>query len=1412
YTNDTTPILNATESETNPNIMWYYVDNLFNYTGTTSATTFETNIYWYRLPVNISAGSYDRLNYVIETDINFTDALDDLGVSGTFDQNSVRVIEYDSSYNALYEVPSQLENYSSEGNGTVVWIMNGTTTSGTTRYYKVFFDIEENGLKSDPGYEDTVDMTYISDAINYIEMNNTKISSKYQNKTKAGIGSTWIIGGSGEELLQGGSSRTQFFSGCFNTGYCWYDARYILDYTIYDLGPIHKILEVRTNQYRNSTHYTNIYINYSIYHNQQWIRADLNWTASSNSYGFSPSGHGPMTEYGNEFDDTTDSTYWAESYNDSKPYYGEGVGIANLLYSVGTGTRIGVNSPAISAGSSLEFSYWTVFRNDDYTTGDMYNDISSPATISQGTANSGLSDGQHTITVYSSDLAGNTESQSQSFTIDTIIPKIDFVDPTPDDNNYNPYTYTYINATITDTNKGSSFIDWNKSLVGWYRFDNATDLLDHSTYLNDGTNSGSTYEEIGKFGGARAFDEIDNNIVISDFGGSFDTLSLSFWFKDSSTTGSDFEYIFSWGTVSASNSINIYFGEDSSAIPNTLRTSINDAGESGQYVDVSGANIYVDGNWHLYTLVKNTSGTYVYIDGNYKISSGVGDGSINPSIDIYIGGRYDSDPNRFYGGYLDEIMLINRSISEEEINASYNNSLYRLEANITGLAEGIYTYTAYTQDLAGNHNNSAARTMTIDLALPTLTLYSPLNQTYHTPTIDLNYTSADTYLDTTWYEYNGANTTLTDNTTLNALESQQSTIILWANDSAGNIKSDTILFRVNYIPIMNLSSIAPIPAYTTNDLAGYCNASDADSEDVAYYYTWYKDNATYSSGVTEKLFVNISAGNHHTCGLLSNGSAMCWGRDSDGQLGDGNDDQADEYSPVFVDIGYIFSSISNGEDHTCGILSNGSVMCWGRDSNGQLGDGNDDQVDEYSPVFVDTEYTFSSISAGQYHTCGILINGSAMCWGWDFFGVLGDGDDDQADEYSPVFVDTEYTFSSISIGTVQACGVLTNGSAMCWGYDFYGTLGDGDDDQATEYSPVFVDTSYTFSSISVMLHHSCGVLTNGSAMCWGYDSNGQLGDGNDDQADEYTPVFVDTEYTFDSIFAGWYHTCGVLTNGSAMCWGYDGNGELGDGYPSENKYSPVFVDTEYSFSLISAGMDHTCSVMTIGSVLCWGSDNDGQLGDGDDDEADEYSPVFVDTSMLSDYNDGLLYFQHSEKYLASILPYSATSKGEEWIFECTPYDSLENGTAMNSSTLTLSNTIPIITVTTTDSSDVMNPTNESYNVTFTVTATDADLDTYVLHLCSSDSFTTTCTDTTYCTSTATSSGSQATCQHNTSGEASETYNWFAFVYDGEINSTMNNTNSPYNVNHRPYASDVEINISSPKTTDALNCDYTFNDP
>jgi alpha-tubulin suppressor-like RCC1 family protein len=353
----------------------------------------------------------------------------------------------------------------------------------------------------------------------------------------------------------------------------------------------------------------------------------------------------------------------------------------------------------------------------------------------------------------------------------------------------------------------------------------------------------------------------------------------------------------------------------------------------------------------------------------------------------------------------------------------------------------------------------------------------------------------------------------------------------------------------------------------------------------------------------------LSSGGTFTCAILDNGSVSCWGFNNYGQLGNGGTTSSS--IPTLTSslgAGRTAVALSSGAAHTCAILDNGSVSCWGANYFGQLGNGGLSNPGAFTATPTLTSSlgagrTAVALSSGSYHTCAILDNGSVSCWGSGDYGQLGDGR--TSDASTPTLTSSlpaGRTAVAISSGYSHTCALLDNGSVSCWGRGDYGQLGGGGtSDQTTPTHTSSLGTGRTAVALTSGYEHTCAILDNGSVSCWGRGDAGQLGDGG--TSNQTTPTLTGSlgiGRTAVAISSGPWHTCSILDNGAVACWGYGDYGQLGNGGTSTQR-TPTLTGSLGSGRTavaIVAGDEHTCAILDNGSVTCWGYNNYGQLGNG----------------------------------------------------------------------------------------------------------------------------------------------------------------------------------------------------------------------
>ena len=308
-------------------------------------------------------------------------------------------------------------------------------------------------------------------------------------------------------------------------------------------------------------------------------------------------------------------------------------------------------------------------------------------------------------------------------------------------------------------------------------------------------------------------------------------------------------------------------------------------------------------------------------------------------------------------------------------------------------------------------------------------------------------------------------------------------------------------------------------------------------------------------------FVKIGVGNNFACGLALTATVYCWGAGGSGQLGTGS--TATTMTPTPVIGGHQFQSLTVGANFACGIEVGTSLgYCWGNNHDGELGVG--DTVSRSSPIAVSGAFRFTDLRAGLQHMCGVVGGGanSVYCWGWnsaygEVTGTVGPN----------VLAPRAITLPANIVGAAAAPGALgscvlgTDGSGYCWGSNFLGELGLGSTSGGLTSSPTKMAGSVIFTGLAKatannLFSGSCGWSASGAVYCWGVNSAGQLGAstlstqcvfGSSTYGCSGTPVLVDGTTGFVAVAAGGEHVCGISKAHTLLCWGVNRNGQLGNG-------------------------------------------------------------------------------------------------------------------------------------------------------------------------------------------------------------------------------------------------------------------------
>lgn len=349
--------------------------------------------------------------------------------------------------------------------------------------------------------------------------------------------------------------------------------------------------------------------------------------------------------------------------------------------------------------------------------------------------------------------------------------------------------------------------------------------------------------------------------------------------------------------------------------------------------------------------------------------------------------------------------------------------------------------------------------------------------------------------------------------------------------------------------------------------------------------------------------LQIAAGGRHTCVVMADATLRCWGAGNASQLGQGRSGDLTIATAVPGVTGV--REVALGYEFSCARLGNGEASCWGANPGGALGNGNSDIAVSPTLVMLDDVERFGAFTLGHYSTCAIHGGGTLSCWGDASRGQLGIGVVDMEDHPLPVEVSLGEA-EHLALGYFHVCVSLSAGGVSCFGSNGWGELGNDDLGSEPEPSPVTVVDLEDTRQLAAGQQFTCAILADRGVACWGDNRNGQLGDGTTNFST--TPKTIEGLTDVAQIATGRKHTCAVTLDGALYCWGRNDEGQLGDGTTTERHVPTVVADLS-GVQQVALGDLHTCALLSSGSVRCFGSNSNGQLGDGTTRDADR--PTYV---------------------------------------------------------------------------------------------------------------------------------------------------------------------------------------------------------
>jgi RHS repeat-associated protein len=369
--------------------------------------------------------------------------------------------------------------------------------------------------------------------------------------------------------------------------------------------------------------------------------------------------------------------------------------------------------------------------------------------------------------------------------------------------------------------------------------------------------------------------------------------------------------------------------------------------------------------------------------------------------------------------------------------------------------------------------------------------------------------------------------------------------------------------------------------------------------------------------------IGLSMGNVHSCHITADRNVKCWGFGTSGYLGYGNtqnlgDNETVDQIPT-VEIGGFAEQLALGAGHSCVLLTDGNVRCWGLSDQGQLGNGDnvtigDNEIPTSRPV-VSLGGAAAKIVTGGFHNCILKNSGGLLCWGYNAFGQLGQsttqniGDNELPSTFADINVGGTSPVVDVATGNFHTCALTAAGEVKCWGRNNFRQIGSSNTalligDNEAPSTQAFLNLGGVATAIAVGAEHSCALLQNKRVKCWGRNDVGQLGIATTVvPLDATSAPLVDVGEDVDKIAAGGNNTCVITVTGKAKCWGVNNTGQLGLGNTltigdNEHPSSVPHIELGSLVSFVEPGGNHTCAVTDTSLLYCWGNGSLGRLGYG----------------------------------------------------------------------------------------------------------------------------------------------------------------------------------------------------------------------
>jgi len=347
----------------------------------------------------------------------------------------------------------------------------------------------------------------------------------------------------------------------------------------------------------------------------------------------------------------------------------------------------------------------------------------------------------------------------------------------------------------------------------------------------------------------------------------------------------------------------------------------------------------------------------------------------------------------------------------------------------------------------------------------------------------------------------------------------------------------------------------------------------------------------------------IAGGANHSLALTYTGQVLAWGNNGNGQLGNGTTTSSSNPVAVSLPAGTTVTAIAGGAGHSLAIKASGahdSAWTWGSNNFGQL--GNATTADSNIPVAVSVPSgtIVTAVAGGYNHSLALTSTGQVLAWGGNGAGALGNGTTIDSNTPVAVSLPSGTTVTAIAAGHGHSLALTSSGQMLAWGYNGDGRLGNGTFTNSSIPVAVSLPSGTTVTAIAAGAQHSMALTSTGQVLAWGYNASGELGNGTLTNSNTPLAVSLPLGTTVTAIANSGYHSLALTSTGQVLAWGYNPEGQLGNGTISPYSTTPVLTSlpSGTAVTAIAGGLGHSLALTSTGQVLAWGDNYMGELGNG----------------------------------------------------------------------------------------------------------------------------------------------------------------------------------------------------------------------